>query len=58
MVRVVICIDIWKQDNLLIRDVTVADAAALATLFTQLDNETAFMAMGDPSTAAELTPVR
>jgi GNAT superfamily N-acetyltransferase len=39
---------------LLIREVTVADAAALAVLFTQLDAETVFTAMGEPSTAAEL----
>jgi GNAT superfamily N-acetyltransferase len=37
---------------LLIREVTVADAAALAALFTQLDAETAFMAMGEHFTAA------
>lgn len=43
-----------KQVNLLIREVTVEDAASLAALFRQLDAETAFMAMGEQSTVGEL----
>ncbi|MFT5879842.1 MAG: GNAT superfamily N-acetyltransferase [Moritella sp.] len=35
----------------MIREVTLADAAALAALFAQLDAETAFMAMGEHATA-------
>lgn len=39
----------------LIRAVKVSDAPALVALFTQLDNETPFMAMGEQNNAAELS---
>jgi len=39
----------------IIRPVKAADANALSALFSQLDNETPFMAMGEKNNAAELS---
>jgi len=39
----------------IIRPVKVTDAHALSTLFSQLNNETPFMAMGEKNSATELS---